>query len=51
MAVVVTFNSPQGGATKAVAALETSNAFSDVPNFTNHKPLLMLGQTTGNWET
>lgn len=40
----------EDGVTRAVAAPESADVFSDVPNFTNYKLLLMLGQTAGSWE-
>ncbi|CAI6092560.1 unnamed protein product [Clonostachys chloroleuca] len=44
---VVTFGSADG-ASKALSAAETKDVFGDVPNFTNLKPLLMLGKVAGH---
>jgi uncharacterized protein (TIGR02118 family) len=47
-AAVVTFSSPQG-ANEAIQAECTKQVFEDVPNFTNLKPILMLGDVHGSW--
>lgn len=45
---IVTFNSPDG-ANNALAAEGTKDVFGDVPNFSNLKPLLIMGDIQGSW--
>lgn len=48
VAAIVTFDSLDG-ARKAIAAEQSVEVIGDVPNFTNLKPLLMLGEIPGSW--
>jgi uncharacterized protein (TIGR02118 family) len=47
-AAIVTFDS-RDGANNALAAEATKEVFGDVPNFSNLKPLLMVGDLQGAW--
>ncbi|KAK7427980.1 hypothetical protein QQZ08_005411 [Neonectria magnoliae] len=48
VAAIITFDSPEG-ASRALVAPETKAVFEDTPNFTNTKPVVLLGETPAAW--
>ncbi|KAK7398070.1 hypothetical protein QQX98_012556 [Neonectria punicea] len=48
VAAIITFESPEG-ANKALVAPESKAVFEDTPNFTNTKPVVLLGETPVTW--
>ncbi|KPM36716.1 hypothetical protein AK830_g9866 [Neonectria ditissima] len=48
VAAFITFDSPEGVG-KAMASPLTKGVFEDTPNFTNTKPLVLLGEAPASW--